>query len=97
MTTATDTTYNGWTNYETWNVKLWLDNDEATQELQHEWSRQAKLQLYDDKTCVVACLARSFVEEMAPTLTGTYEDLLATAIQNVNFMEIARHILEDSE
>ena len=23
----TDTTYNGWTNYETWNAALWLDND----------------------------------------------------------------------
>ena len=23
----TDTTHNGWTNYETWNVALWLDND----------------------------------------------------------------------
>ena len=25
----TDTTYNGWKNYETWNVILWLDNDEG--------------------------------------------------------------------
>jgi hypothetical protein len=23
----TDTEYNGWTNYETWNVALWIQND----------------------------------------------------------------------
>ena len=22
--------YNGWYNYETWNLKLWLDNDQGT-------------------------------------------------------------------
>jgi hypothetical protein len=24
-----DRKYNGWSNYETWNFKLWLDNDEV--------------------------------------------------------------------
>ena len=25
---STDKTYNGWTNYETWNIALWLGNEE---------------------------------------------------------------------
>ena len=29
MTTTTDTTYNGYTNYATWNAQLWLSNTEA--------------------------------------------------------------------
>ena len=28
QTTIEDTTYNGWTNYETWNVALWIGNDQ---------------------------------------------------------------------
>ena len=28
QTCLTDQTYQGWTNYETWNVVLWIQNDE---------------------------------------------------------------------
>ena len=35
QTQLTDTTYNGWTNYETWNVALWLGNDEGLYHMAH--------------------------------------------------------------
>ncbi len=28
--TTKEDRYNGWTNYETWAVSLWIDNDHAT-------------------------------------------------------------------
>ena len=30
QTDLTETSYNGWTNYETWNVALWVNNDEGS-------------------------------------------------------------------
>ena len=33
QTQITDNTYNGWTNYETWNVGLWLGGDEGLYEV----------------------------------------------------------------
>jgi hypothetical protein len=37
QTCLTDQTYNGWTNYETWNVVLWIENDEDLYNLVNEF------------------------------------------------------------
>lgn len=35
-TMANENEYQGWKNYETWNVKLWIDNEQGSQELARE-------------------------------------------------------------
>ena len=39
QTQLTDQSYNGWTNYETWNVSLWLQNDEGLYNLALEYAQ----------------------------------------------------------
>lgn len=44
-----DTTYNGWTNYETWAVKLWMDNDQGSYSYWQETTREVWAET-DDKS-----------------------------------------------
>ena len=39
-----DKRYNGWTNYETWNVALWIGNEQGT----HERSRELAQEAWDE-------------------------------------------------
>ncbi len=83
--------YQGWSNYQTWCVNLWLGNEEP---LYREWMRTARqvVESSDDKDDAVHELSarmRVDVCEAAPELQGLWADLLTSALDDVSFHEIA--------
>jgi len=92
--------YNGWSNYETWNVALWLSNEQGAYNLQREWAADAVETHDGDKDAAideVAQCVRDFIEEGVPNLgASTYSDLLGAALSEVNWYEIAAHSVEDA-
>ncbi len=100
-----DTTYNGWTNYETWAVSLWLDNEEHTYHYYRDLTRRiyrAARPRYDwetKKDRAISDLAEALKddhEENRPDFpTSVYSDLLGAALSSVNWREIAEHYIDD--
>ncbi len=100
-----DETYNGWRNYETWCVALWLDNEQGSWQY---WNEQAQ-EVYDDaepkydwesKEDVakreLADRLKSDHEENKPTEpSGVYADLLTAALGSVDWYEIAEHYIDE--
>jgi len=90
--------YNGWTNYETWLVKLWMDNDQGTREFFQEQAEQVfKHHDEDDRESRLAELIQESHEESLPKLEGFAADLMNTALSEVNWHEIAASLLDDAK
>lgn len=107
-----DKTYNGWSNYETWNVKLWMDNEQGTQEY---WRDMAREQWeYPQKTSphwsnseaarfsLADMLKDHYEEALMEVLTpehrsSVWSDLLGAALSEVDWQEIADNLLSDED
>ena len=103
-------TYNGYSNYETWAVQLWIDNTEskssywrrlAEEIYNHQASEQAHFSKVEDATCILAeKLKEKHNDQMERILndanvTGTvWADLLNASVCAVNFGEIAKNLME---
>lgn len=95
--------YNGWHNYETWLVSLWIDNEESSQaywaeQAQEAWDQTDKDS--DDRTHEAACSLseslKSHFEEANPCQdNGFWSDLMGAALSEVNWREIAENMLEE--
>jgi hypothetical protein len=101
----TDTKYNGWTNYETWVVNLWLDNSQESQAYINEIAQSYYSSAESDKTFTRlenAALAMKYElqeihEANAPEVTGVYADMLNASLRSVNWYEIAKNWLSGME
>lgn len=82
--------YNGWTNYETWLLALWLDNDAGTQERCYEIVDQHGNTLQGEE------VLREMIDENNPLIdTATfYSDLINAALSEVNWYEIMGHYVK---
>ncbi len=91
--------HNGWTNYETWLVKLWMDNEQGTQDYFQEQAEEVLKRNPDaddhDNAQTLAAMIQEYHEEALPKLEGFAADLMNAALSEVNWEEIAGSLLDD--
>lgn len=101
--------YNGWSNYQTWAIALWIDNEYGSY---HYWQEQIREQRGSAATCSqvkngiwtaseaakynLADQLREEIRDQAPLDEASmYSDLLRRALDDVNWQEIAGNWLTD--
>lgn len=89
-------TYQGWRNYETWVVSLWIDNEQGSQSYWQE--RAYHVMRRNERNHAITLLAdelRSEHEEAMPEVKGVFSDMLTAAMERVDWREIASNMLDE--
>lgn len=98
--------FNGFANYETWTVSLWLSNDYESYQRwraasQHEWATARRLESFRAPVRETAAIElsqrlKAEIEDASPDLGATlYADLLQAALAEVDWYELATNLLDD--
>jgi uncharacterized membrane-anchored protein YjiN (DUF445 family) len=93
---ANEEGYQGWKSYETWNVKLWIDNEQGSQEMAREIVNGVRSEDKDEWRRDAADAIKEWLEEEMPDLGATmWADLLNSAFSSADFYEIAESIIDE--
>lgn len=87
-------TYNGWKNKETWTVNLWLSNDEYSY---FAVTNGARTRTVDELADHLKTSCEDLLDEIENLKTGMFRDLLISALEDVDWHEIAAGFKEDEE
>ena len=89
--TAPEPGYNGWTNWETWNVALWLGNEPGTSAYLYELSNRKQLPVYtlaDMLEAQVKTWWYDTVEAHQLPESSMWADLMIGTLDKVDWREI---------
>ena len=88
--------YNGWTNYQTWNVKTWLDNEVGSYEMAREIARNSNGE--SSPRQYVADNLKELIDGANPIAgeASMFTDILQAALDDVDWYEIADAYLEEA-
>lgn len=90
--------YNGWANYETWCVHLWLTNEEGSYRYWREEAGRHRKENGEDASGTLAEQLKCELEEASPIEEASlFSDLLNAALGEVDWFEVADAFLEDVE
>jgi hypothetical protein len=100
--------YNGWSNYETWNAALWMDNDEGSSNLCHDLAAEVFAETEEPPEPFTRAgnatydlsdrLKELFDQDMAANpVQGWMADAINAYLSEVNWHEIAKHYIDDVE
>ena len=103
--TESDTSYNGWSNYETWVVNLWLGNDEGSYNTCRTLAQRCfegavadQVLIRKERACYqLANELKEMLEDGNPLASeaSVYSDVLNASISEVNWKEIANSLLQE--
>lgn len=90
--------YEGWNNWETWNVALWLSNDQGLYEATMETVAETSPSVSQTANAIEGLFESYFLEpleDIPACQTGPIADMINASVREVDWREIAEHWIQD--